>query len=296
MEIGIDALDLAKIYFLCSTTTVDRDRYLLDSNRDDIHVLHYDTFLSAIGHCALIAFPRLYELPDLSDQSAENDDLGPRILKSLFQHMAWCISKMPAVRRPAGGTLFVRALTVMFKSSNNDGNIDHLHMYRKRGDERNSGQSNIFLQHNGPSKVNTNTKAPAKASHHSAKSASRKQTSTFAHSLMGRSRVYDILRKRSVVNRSKVKVEDYSKNILNIRSREESSHREREEGESTVSIGFSPVDDANSINYQNESFSPKTATSIISPKLEFAAGEEQSISHSLQNQACKYFIWQRLRS
>ena len=154
-------LDLAKVYFLSSTKTVARDRHLLCSNRDDIHVLHYDTFLSAIGHCALIAFPRLYELPDLSDQSAENDDLGPRILKSLFQHMAWCISKMPAVRRPAGGTLFVRALTVMFKSSNNDGNIDHLHMYRKRGDERNSGQSNIFLQHNGPSKVNTNTKISA---------------------------------------------------------------------------------------------------------------------------------------
>ena len=163
-EIGIDALDLAKVYFLSSTTTVDRDRHLLRSNRDNVHVLHYDTFLNAIGHCALIAFPRLYELPDLNDQSAENDDLGPRILKSLFQHMAWCISKMPAVRRPAGGTAFVRALTVMFKSSKNGGNIDHLHMYRKRGDKIKSRPSNIFLQHNGPSKLNTNTKISAKSS------------------------------------------------------------------------------------------------------------------------------------
>ena len=32
---------------------------------------------------------------------------------------------------------------------------------------------------------------------------------------------------------------------------------------------------------KTETFSPKTATSIISPKLEFAAGEEQSISHSV---------------
>ena len=100
-----------KSLFLSSTMNVDRNRYISDSNHDDIHVLFYHTFLSAIGHCALIALPRLYELPDLSDQSAENDDLGPRILKSLFQHMAWCISRIPAVRRPAGGTLlFVRLL------------------------------------------------------------------------------------------------------------------------------------------------------------------------------------------
>ena len=73
--------------------------------------------------------------------------------------------------------------------------------------------------------------------------------------MTGRSRVYDILRKRSVVNRSKVKVEDYSKNTLNMRPEDESLHREQDEGKSTVSIGVLPAGDADNINYQNESLS-----------------------------------------
>ena len=96
-------------------------------------MLFYGTFLNAIGHCALLAFPRLYKLPDLSDPSAENDEVGPRVLKSLFQHMAWSISKIPADKRPSGGTSFVRTSMVLFRNVTKNGNADHLHMYKKIG-------------------------------------------------------------------------------------------------------------------------------------------------------------------
>ena len=103
------------------------------------------------------------------------------------------------------------------------------------------------MQHNGPSKFKKEVTAPSKSStfhsemlispnyheqsalskgpinqYQGIKFISRNQASNATRSLMGRSRVYDILRKRSVVNRSKLETKDYSKDAVSVGPRRKS--------------------------------------------------------------------------
>jgi hypothetical protein len=228
-EIGIDAQDLAQVYFLTSTYHSEHGND--NSTTNDLHMLFYGTFLNAIGHCALLAFPRLYKLPDLSDPSAENDEVGPRVLKSLFQHMAWSISKIPADKRPSGGTSFVRNSMVMFRNVTKNGNADHLHMYKKIGVRNISEKKNINLSThrvNAASKVFMGTSptiykgsnmyrskvvSPSLESKHQnliikenyPMQRSMNKFSNDSHSMSGRYRVYDILSRTNVKRSTKSK-------------------------------------------------------------------------------------------
>jgi hypothetical protein len=129
-DIGIGAYDLATIFIMCSSGA-DNMGHEVSSLRTTKHVLFYDSFLTAIGHAALIAFPRIYKIPDLSSQGAEYDDIGPRVLKSFFQHTAWCFSKMRADIRPEGANTLVRSCLVLFETRG-VGSADHLHMYERQ--------------------------------------------------------------------------------------------------------------------------------------------------------------------
>eukprot|EP00943_MAST-04B_sp_MAST-4B-sp1_P006590 g6590.t1 len=234
-EVGIDAQDLAQVYFLTSTYHSEKEND--NSITNDLHMLFYGTFLNAIGHCALLAFPRLYKLPDLSDPSAENDEVGPRVLKSLFQHMAWSISKIPADKRPSGGTSFVRTSMVLFRNVTKNGNADHLHMYKKIGVQNISEKKDINLSTH---RVNTASKffkgtsqklfkrsniyrskvmSPNLESKHQnlitkgnyPTQQNVNEFSNDSHSMSGRYRVYDILSRTNVKRNSKSKGDSINK-------------------------------------------------------------------------------------
>ena len=150
VDIGIGAQDLAHIFITSAAGYLTMD----DESRNTTetvgkHALTYDTFLVAIGHTALIAFPRMYNIPNLENTDAEFDEIGPRIMKSFFQHMSWCISKTAPSKRPEGGNTLVRSCLVLFEQRSS-GNPDHLHMYEKRHEPVHHSEAHSNLHSDRP--------------------------------------------------------------------------------------------------------------------------------------------------